>query len=380
MAPSNVRGYALVGVSLLAGAWSCGKASAQPENAARPSSAAPSSRGPAAVLRRPSEWLADNANTSTSIADLVTRSRPVMATIFRVMVLPDGRPDAAGKVAEAALDEAARIETMMSEWKAESALSRVNARAGVEAVRVPPDLFEVLRRAVDVAGASDGAFDPSWAALWELWRFDRPPRVPSREAVAARLPLVNHRHIVLHPETRSAFLKKGGMVIGLGGIAKGYALDRMAALLRARGFPNFIVYGGGQVYASGTRGSRPWRVGVQDPRNSDRWFAMLELRDASVSTSGDYEHFFVIDGVRYHHILDLRTGFPARGCRSVTVLASDGMTADALSTAAFVRGAQNGLQLLRQFPGVEGFVVDDENRVRISPGLTDKVLVGPPTP
>jgi thiamine biosynthesis lipoprotein len=278
------------------------------------------------------------------------------------------------------LAEAGRVEHMMSEWKPGSALSKVNARAGVEAVEVPPELFGVLGRAMDVSVASGGAFDPSWAALWDLWRFDRPPRVPSRDEVAARLPLVDYRGIVLDPVARSVFLRRKGMLLGLGGIAKGYSLDRGTALLRERGFHNFILDGGGQVYASGTRGARPWRVGIQDPRDQTSWFAVLELRNASLSTSGDYEHFFLVDGVRYHHILDLRTGFPARGCRSVTVIASDGMTADALSTAAFVLGPKSGLRLLRRFAGVEGVVVDDQNRVHVSEGLRDKVLVGPPTP
>jgi FAD:protein FMN transferase len=374
----------LIALCLLGvGANGCRKSSAGANDIGAPiaqTPAIPSGVGPADAPRRPSEWLTDNANTSTSTVDLVTRSRALMSTIFRVMVVPEGRRDAAGTAAEMVLDEAARLELMMSEWKPASALSRVNASAGAEAIEVPLELFEVLRSAIEVAVASDGAFDPSWAALWDLWRFDRPPRVPSHDEVAARLPLVNYRDVVLDSETRSVLLRRRGMLLGLGGIAKGYALDRGAALLQEKGFRNFIIYGGGQVYAGGMRGARPWRVGIQDPRNSDRWFAVLELRDGSLSTSGDYEHLFIADGLRYHHILDLRTGFPARGCRSVTVVASDGTTADALSTAAFVLGPKRGLQTVRRFSGAEGVVVDDENRVHISVGLRDKILVVAPTP
>jgi FAD:protein FMN transferase len=303
-----------------------------------------------------------------------------MGTVFQVTVVPGDRRAAASDAADAVLDDVARLELMMSEWKPRSALSKVNDHAGIEAVTVPAELFQVVRRGVDVAVASDGAFDPSWAALWGLWRFDRPARVPSREEVAARLPLVGYRDVVLDTGASSVFLRRRGMLLGLGGIAKGFALDRGAALLRERGFRDFIIYGGGQVYAAGTRDPRPWRVGIQDPRNPKRWFAILELRDASLSTSGDYEHSFVVDGVRYHHVLDPQTGFPARGCRSVTVLASDGMTADALSTALFVLGPKNGLRRLRQFPGVEAVIVDDQNRVHLSEGLREKILVGAPTP
>jgi FAD:protein FMN transferase len=336
--------------------------------------------GPAGALRPTAEWLIDNVEASSPTPDLVTRSRALMGTVFRVLVVPPGSHGAAGQAAELVLDEAARLERMMSEWKPESALSKVNARAGAGAVEVPPELFEVLRRAMKVASASEGAFNPAWAALWDLWRFDGRPGVPLREEVAARLPLVNHRDVVLDEEARSVFLRRKGMLLGLGAIAKGYALDRGARLLRERGFQNFIVYGGGQVYAAGMRGPRPWRVGIQDPRNRARWFAVLELRDGSLSTSGDYERLFEVDGVRYHHILDLRTGLPARGCRSVTVLAPDGMTADALSTAAFVLGPRNGLRLLREFPGAQGIVVDEENRVHVSEGLRTKILVASPTP
>ena len=322
----------------------------------------------------------DNAGARAPTADLVTVSRGVMGTTFQVMLVADDRRDAARKAAEVALDEAARIEQMMSEWKPGSPLSRINALAGAEAVEVPPELLAILRRSLEISVASAGAFDPSWAALWDLWRFDRPPRVPSRQEVSSRLPLVSYRDVVIDPSARSVFLRRRGMLLGLGGIAKGYALDRAAALLRGRGFRDFVLDAGGQVLASGMRGARPWRVGIRDPRQSARWFAVLELRDASLSTSGDYEHFFIVDGVRYHHILDVQTGYPARGCRSVTVLAPEAATADALSTAAFIMGPKAGLRLLRQFPGAEGVVVDAENRVHVSKGLGQRMVVGPPSP
>jgi FAD:protein FMN transferase len=370
-----------IALGLLAAlASGCQQASARPSEVAGPVSPALSSSVPAGKPRHPPEWLADNAGSSSPTPDLVTRSRSMMGTVFRVMIVAGDRPDAAGEAAERVLDEAANVDRIMSEWKPGSALSKVNAGAGGEAVAVPPELFEVLRQGVELADASDGAFDPSWAALWDLWRFDQPARVPSQAEVAARLAFVSYRDVVLDAEARSVFLRRKGMLLGLGGIAKGFSLDRGAALLRERGFRSFIIYGGGQVYAAGRRGPRPWRVGIRDPRSSDRWFAVVELRDASLSTSGDYEHFFVVDGIRYHHILDLRTGFPARGCRSVTVLAPNGVAADALSTAAFVLGPKRGLELLRRFRGVEGVVVDDENRVHVSEGLRDKILVAAPTP
>jgi len=168
----------------------------------------------------------------------------------------------------------------------------------------------------------------------------------------------------------------------LGGIGKGYGVDRAVALLVAAGLTDFMVQAGGDLYVAGQRGDRPWRVGIRDPRGTrDAFFAAAEVSDGTFSTSGDYERFFIEDGVRYHHILDPDAGRPARGTRSVTIMAKDAMTADALSTGLFILGAKRGLEIVERLPGVGAVIVDAANEVHISSRLKDKVKVfKPPTP
>jgi thiamine biosynthesis lipoprotein len=234
----------------------------------------------------------------------------------------------------------------------------------------------VIRRGVEIGELTGGAFDVTWAALWGLWDFRAAePRVPPADEVARRARLVDYRRVELDEAAGTVRLPEAGMAIGLGGIAKGYALERAAAALRARGLESFLLVSGGQVYAAGDRAGRgAWRVGIRDPRGGpEDLFARLELRDASASTSGDYESFFLADGVRYHHILDPRTGRPARGLRSATVVSGDPVLADALSTGIFVMGPEAGLALAERLPDVEAVLIDDDGRVLVTSGLEDEL-------
>jgi thiamine biosynthesis lipoprotein len=257
----------------------------------------------------------------------------------------------------------------------------VNAAAGGDPVRVPPALLAVVRRGVELGAATEGAFDPSWAALWGLWDFRaQRPRVPSADEVARRAALVDYRQVELDEVAGTLRLPRAGMKIGLGGIAKGYALDRAGELLVRRGVRDFLLVAGGQVLARGSRGGRPWQVGVRDPRGAaGDWFAVLSPGAGSVSTSGDYESWFESGGERYHHILDPHTGWPSRGLRSATVVCSEATLADALSTALMVLGPQRGLDTARRL-GVEALLVDEEGRVLTTPGLAALRLRHPPRP
>jgi thiamine biosynthesis lipoprotein len=170
--------------------------------------------------------------------------------------------------------------------------------------------------------------------------------------------------------------------VHLGGIGKGYAVDRAAELLRRAGFGNFLIHAGGDLYAAGRRGNRPWRVGLHDPRGAEgATFASIELADETFSTSGDYERFFIQDGVRYHHLLDPDSGLPARACRSVTILARSALTADWASTGVFVLGPEAGMALVEDLPDVEAVIVTAENEVRVSSGLRARLRIDrQPTP
>jgi len=296
-----------------------------------------------------------------------------MATRWRVVVPATARATAE---ADACFELYRSLDHDLSEWKPDSPLSAVNAAAGRAPVAVPQDLFDLVARSLAIGRETGGAFDPSWAALWGVWDFRSvPPRVPDSRAIDARRAFVDYRAVRLDAATRSIFLPRAGMKLGLGAIGKGYALARAEALLSSRGERDFLLLGGGQVVARGSRGDRPWEVGIRDPRGTpDDWFARLPLVDASLSTSADDESYFIVDGVRYGHILDPRTGWPARGLRSATVLHRDPVLADALSTALFVLGDARGFAIVERLGG-EALVVDDAGRVRFTPGLRDRLEI-----
>ena len=307
----------------------------------------------------------------------------VMATRFLLQLPGPADASKADAAAAAVGGIFADVDARMSEWKPTSPLSIVNREAGVRAVAVPDDLRKVVQRGLAIGDLSGGAFDITWAALWGLWDFrSETPTVPDPDEVARRATLVDHTRVRVDEAAGTVFLEHLGMKLGLGGIAKGWALDRAGEELRGRGLPDFLLSAGGQVMAGGTNRGSPWVVGVRDPRGpATDSFALLEATDVSVSTSGDYERYFFVDGVRYHHILDPRTGMPARGLRSVTVVSADATLADAMSTALLVLGTERGLALAESTPDLDALLVDDVGAVHVTSGLRDRVrLLHPPTP
>ncbi len=285
------------------------------------------------------------ADSAPALARDTTAQRVIMSTVWRV-VLPAGTPRSALDVAERALDEVTRLEDVLSEWRPGTEISRVNANAGGAAVHVGSDTWTVVDRSLHYARLSDGAFDPTWAAMRDLWDFrTATPTPPSEAVVRERLPLVNWRHVEMDPRAQTIRLARAGMALGLGGIAKGYALDRARQVLVDAGVRSFVLYAGGQVLAEGTHAGRPWRVGIQHPRDPQALLGTVSLTSGSVSTGGDYEHYFEYQGRRYHHILDPATGFPVQHTLAVTVVARTGLDADALDTALFVLPPERAMAL-----------------------------------
>jgi thiamine biosynthesis lipoprotein len=308
------------------------------------------------------------AAPATCEETVVRRSRPMMATLVSVTARGCDAAALEARIGEA-FAEMERLAAILSEWNPDSAVSKVNARAGLEAVPIPRELREVLQAALEAAALTGGAFDPTWAALADLWRFDGgPPRLPAPAEVERRRKLVDYRDLVLAPEGGTAFLRRQGMRLGLGGLAKGYIAAAAADLLVSRGVADVLVAASGDIAARGRNGARPWTVAVRDPRAPRGALATVELADESISTAGGYERFFEVGGRRYHHILDPKTGYPARGAASVTVIAPRGVVADALDTGLFVLGARRGLPLVESLPGVAALFVDSRGRVRLSRG------------
>ncbi len=277
-----------------------------------------------------------------------------------------------------------RLDAKLTVWNKDSDIWLLNAAAGDHKVAVSAETREVLQIAHQISEETGGRFDVTFAALSGLWKFDYQDKdnsVPDPKEIAKRLPLINYRDLVVDDAAGTAFLKRKGMRVNLGGIGKGYAVDRAADILKRSGLRDFMIQAGGDMYVSGRRGDRPWRLGIRDPRGpADRIFASLDLTDGTFSTSGDYERFFFKDGIRYHHILDLRTGQPARLSRSVTLVTERAVIADALAKGVFILGPDEGMALIERTPGVQGVIVGAKNEVLISSGLRGKLmLLAPPT-
>lgn len=325
----------------------------------------------------------NSVHPSDQRPELVNRVYRAMGTQIRFTAWTEDRPRAEGAF-EAAIHEFRRLEALHSNWKPKSDVSRINDEAGRSPVPVAPETFELITEAKRMHGLTGGKFDVCFGVLSDLWRFDHDQdnRVPDPAVVKRRLPLVDASRIELDPTHRTVFLPDAQMRIHVGGIGKGYAVDRAVRVLRTRGLQHFMVQAGGDLYAAGRRGDRPWRVGIRDPRGrAGRYFAFAEVEDKTFSTSGDYERFFIKDGVRYHHIIDPHTGQPARGTRSATILAPSALLADAFSTGVFLLGPDRGLEIVENTPGVGAVIVDANNQVHVSKRLEGKIrVVDAPSP
>ena len=263
------------------------------------------------------------------------------------------------------------VDQKLSEWKGNSPISKLNSQAGIGAVELPEFVFKSVEKAIQVAAMTDGAFDPTWASLWGLWDFNT-QILPSKEEVQSSLHLVNWKNVELDSESNSVQLKHPGMLIGFGGIGKGIALEESKKFLVDAKIDDYMIIAGGQVLARGLNEGKPWRVGIQKPDEPFELIGVLQVTDTCVSTSGDYEKYFEKDGIRYHHIIDPRTGFPAKGIRSVTVITPDATLADALSTALFVMGREKAMKLVNSMPEVEVIIVDESGEVfQSKPMLTE---------
>lgn len=299
-----------------------------------------------------------------------------MGTVIEITLLSEDE-EAARKASLQAFQEIKRIEQLMSPWIGTSDVSHLNRFAGKDWVKVSPETFDVIQKSQKISGLSEGAFDITIAPLTGLWRKARERGIPpSSEEIKKILGLVNFRNLLIRPDGK-VFLKKKGMAIDLGGIAKGYAVDRAFEILTSLGYKNLIINAGGDLRVGGLKENQPWLIGIQDPRSAEKVMATISVSDSAIATSGDYEKFFFHQGKRYHHILNPKTGFPAEGYQSVTILSKDGMTADGLATAVFVLGPEKGYALCQKIGGVECLIMDGEGRPTVTPGLRERILLSP---
>jgi len=284
-------------------------------------------------------------------------------------------------LSEAVFNEFNRIDERMSRYRGDSELSEVNRMAASKNVLVSSELLSVLEKAQQVSRLSAGAFDMTFSSLGYLYDL-RAAVQPSQKEISANLPAINYKNVLLNTKARTVSFKEKGVLIDLGGIAKGYAVDQGIVVLKKAGIKHARLSAGGDMYLLGDKQGKPWIVGIKDPRpvnkattneteeSVSKFVGALPLFDVAISTSGDYERFFIDKaGQRIHHILSPETGKPAKGIQSVTVLGPDTTTTDGLSTAIFVLGVKEGLALVERLAGIDVIIIDDQRRFHYSTGL-----------
>ena len=294
--------------------------------------------------------------------------------LIQTYTTPDLDEDAVKGLIWKSFQEIQRLEALMTTWQKDSEISRVNAAAGKSAVHVGPDSLAVILKSQWISGLSEGTFDISFEAMHGLWKFDQDlvAKVPAQADIDRARKLIDYRKITIDEAASTVKLEGPEMRISLGGIAKGYAVDKACDVLEKGGLRSYVVQAGGDLFVRGTKpDGKPVHVGVRDPRGKDEndAFGTLDVEDHAFSTAGDYERSFVLDGKRYHHIIDPRTGYPATASRSVTIWAKDAFTADAVDDAVFILGPEKGLALVESLEGVGAVIVDKDNKVWVSKRL-----------
>ncbi|MBI5345490.1 MAG: FAD:protein FMN transferase [Deltaproteobacteria bacterium] len=307
----------------------------------------------------------------------VTYSKALMGTIVEITIAGGDAKTSEG-ASVAAVEEIKRLEGIFSSYKKDSEVSRVSANAGAAPVKVSPEVMEVVEAALRVSKLSGGAFDPTVGSLARVWGFSGEVELaPDKKDVKKILPLVNYRLITIDAKASAVGLKKKGMVLNLGGIAKGYIVGKAIEALKRNNVRRGIIKAGGDMTVfdvAADEKKAPFIVGIQDPRDSKKLIGEVHIANGAVATSGDYERFFEKDGMRFHHILDPGSGYPAMKSRSVTVITSDPTLADGLSTAVFVMGPEKGMELIERLDGVEAVIVDKDGRVLTSKGFKGRIF------
>ncbi len=305
--------------------------------------------------------------SAVAAAEWFTNEQAIMGTVIRTELWSDN-PSTAAEAIKLVNDEMHRIDRLMSTYKPDSEISRANRQAAEKPIKISVELLDLFAKGIEMSRLTHGAFDFTYASVGQMYDFRAGVR-PDEKQINAMLPAIDYRFVVLDPEKQTVFFARQGVRIDLGGIAKGYAVERAVGILRAQGIEHGLVSAGGDSRILGDRRGAPWIVGVRDPRNPDRVVARLPLVDEAVSTSGDYERFFEEDGVRYHHIISPATGHSASEVRSVTIIGPNATMTDGLSTSVFVMGVQDGLQLIDSLADFEAVIVDKNGQLHQSGGF-----------
>ena len=310
------------------------------------------------------------SNIATAQPTTSTKVISLMGSRFELVAISENE-SIRKKSIEAAIDEITGIENLISSWKPNSETSQINIKAGIEPVWVSEKLFNLIERTKKISNLANGAFDISFNSLDPIWTFDgRTMQAPDSTLIRASVSKINFRNIILNRQKQTVFLKEKGMKIGFGAIGKGYAANRAKMIMMEHGVKNGLINAGGDLIAWGKQeNGDQWQVGIADPAKEKKYIAWLSVSDMSVVTSGNYEKFIIIDGKKYGHIIDPKTGYPVEGIQSVTLVSPDAELSDALATSVFVLGVDKGLKLVNTLKNVECLIIDDENKIWTSDHL-----------
>jgi thiamine biosynthesis lipoprotein len=305
-------------------------------------------------------------------AQIYKKSTTIMDTIVTITVVSNSR-ERAEEAIDAAFGEIKDLEEKLSFWTDDSEIAAINRNAGIKGVGVSPETLDIIQTSLYISGRTGGAFDPTIGPVIRLWDF-RKETIPLSLSLTKALEMVDYNALLI--EGQEVFLSRKGMSFDTGGIAKGYAADRAAETLKQRGIKAGLIAIAGDIRAFGTKpDGSPWNIGIRNPRaegDEDYLMATLELRDEAVSTSGDYERSFIKGGRRYHHLLSPKTGYPAEGFISVSVVADKAVHTDGFSTGVFVMGPEEGLRLMKE-EGLEGVLVMSNGKIYVTDGLKNRI-------
>ncbi len=295
------------------------------------------------------------------------RAVKLMGCGFEITVVANNQEEADAFI-DLAIAEIKRIENMISSWDPNSQTSKINNNAGKRPVQVDPELIQLIERAKKISELTEGAFDISYASMDRIWKFDGSmTEMPSEVAIQKSVASVGYDKIIINKKVNTVFLKDEGMKIGFGAIGKGYAADKAKALLKEKGVSGGIINASGDLNTWGTQhDGSDWYVAIKNPLNSEKVFSWMPVKNGSVVTSGNYMKYVELNGVRYSHIINPKTGYPSSGVRSVSIFTQHAELADALSTSVFVMGLDTGLHFINQLKGVECVIVDDSYKIHTS--------------
>jgi FAD:protein FMN transferase len=293
------------------------------------------------------------------------RSVKLMGNNFDIIVVAHDQQWANERI-DNAVREIKRIENLLTTFSDNSETSSINAAAGISPVKVSKEVYRLIERSNRISAVTDGAFDISYGSLDKsLWNFDRSmTRLPDSKTARQMVRLIDYRNIVLNPRESTVFLKQKGMRIGFGGIGKGYAADMAKSVMLEEGVESGLINASGDLVTWGNQANgKPWTIGIADPDNAQLPFSFLNISNAAIATSGNYEKYVLIDGKKYSHTINPKTGLPVTGIKSVTIITTNAELADAMATPVTVMGTRAGLNLVNQMQQIECIIIDDNNNI-----------------